>query len=106
MGKPIKIKELAQLFIRVKGLTEGKDVEIRITGRRPGEKMREELVEEGEETLPTTHPRILKILPKDEPREDFLEKIEELVDVALTRDAKAIKSLLKEMIPTYKPEEA
>lgn len=106
MGKPIKIKELAQLFVRVKGLTEGKDVEIRITGKRPGEKMREELVEEGEETLPTTHPRILKILPKDELGEDFLEKIEELVDVALTRDAKAIKSLLKEMIPTYKPEEA
>lgn len=59
MGEPVKIIDLAKDVIRLAGLEEGIDVDIEVTGLRPGEKMFEELFSEGEEYLRTTHEKIL-----------------------------------------------
>lgn len=60
MGEPIKIIDLAKKMIQLSGLEVGKDIEIKITGLRPGEKLYEELLAKEENTLTTHHPKILK----------------------------------------------
>ncbi len=59
MGEPVKIIDLAKDVIRLAGLEEGIDVDIEVTGLRPGEKMFEELFSDGEEYLRTSHEKIL-----------------------------------------------
>ena len=60
MGESVKIIDLAKKMIKLSGLEIGKDIEIKITGLRPGEKLYEELLAAEENTLPTHHPQILK----------------------------------------------
>lgn len=59
MGKPVKIYDLAVKMITLAGLEPGRDIEIRETGLRPGEKLYEELLATKENTLPTYHKKIL-----------------------------------------------
>lgn len=59
MGEEVRIKELAEKMIRLRGLEPGTDVPIIYTGLRPGEKVREELVAEHEQQRPTHHPKVL-----------------------------------------------
>lgn len=75
MGESVKIADLAHKMIQLSGKEVGKDIEIKYTGLRPGEKLYEELLAQEENTLPTHHPKILigKVKPSDP---DFiLEKI-------------------------------
>ena len=58
MGEPVNILELAEDLIRLSGLTPGKDIDIKITGSRPGEKMEEELFTKDEQLDTTSHGRI------------------------------------------------
>ncbi len=58
MGKPIRILDLAQRFVRGQGLEPGRDIPIEITGIRPGEKLFEELAYDSEEMVPTSHPGV------------------------------------------------
>lgn len=60
MGKPVLIAELARKMIQMSGLTPGEDIEIKFTGLRPGEKLREELLDEQEDLIPTHHAKIKK----------------------------------------------
>ncbi|MFN9321270.1 MAG: polysaccharide biosynthesis protein, partial [Chitinophagales bacterium] len=59
MGEPVKIIDLAKKMIQLYGLEEGKDIDIEISGLRPGEKLYEELLADKENTLPTHHPKIM-----------------------------------------------
>jgi FlaA1/EpsC-like NDP-sugar epimerase len=59
MGEPVKIIDLAKKMISLSGLELGKDIEIKVTGLRPGEKLYEELLANEENTLPTHHSKIL-----------------------------------------------
>ena len=59
MGEEIRIVELAERMIRMRGLDPGRDIEIVFTGLRPGERLREELVSADEHTSPTRHPKVL-----------------------------------------------
>lgn len=61
MGDEIKIVDLAQKMIRLRGLDPGREVDIVYTGLRPGEKLHEELVGKDERLLPTDHPRVLQV---------------------------------------------
>jgi FlaA1/EpsC-like NDP-sugar epimerase len=63
MGEPVRIIDLAERMIRLAGRRVGADVEIRVTGMRPGEKLVEELHTEDEQLLPTAHPSIGQLLP-------------------------------------------
>jgi FlaA1/EpsC-like NDP-sugar epimerase len=58
MGEPVRILDLAREMIRRAGLVEGEDIQIQITGVRPGEKLYEELAADTEQTCPTSHPKI------------------------------------------------
>jgi len=60
MGKSVKIIDLAKNMIRLAGFKVGKDIQIIFTGLRPGEKLYEELLNNGENTLPTYHSKIMK----------------------------------------------
>jgi FlaA1/EpsC-like NDP-sugar epimerase len=61
MGPPVKIVDLAEDFIRLSGLTPGRDVSIKFTGVRPGEKLFEELYCSSETVVPTTHPKVFRL---------------------------------------------
>jgi len=99
MGKPVKIKDMAEDLIRLHGLTPGKDIEIIYTGLRPGEKLYEELLTSEEGTTSTKHKKIFKaqIQPLDE--SDLQQSLQTLKE---TTDKQVILKTLKHMIPTYK----
>lgn len=103
MGEPVRIYDLAENLIRLSGLTVGEDIEIKVTGLRPGEKLYEELNMDDEPTVPTANGAITVIKgvrPEVASVEERLAKLEE----ALPRDRDDIKRVLKEAVPTYTPE--
>jgi FlaA1/EpsC-like NDP-sugar epimerase len=63
MGTPVRILDLAQRMIRFSGRRAGADIEIRVTGMRPGEKLTEELCAPDEQPEPTVHPSIVRVKP-------------------------------------------
>ena len=63
MGKPVKILDLAEKMIRLSGLEPYEDIDIKITGLRPGEKLYEELLNDSSTSLPTHHPCLLYTSP-------------------------------------------
>ena len=69
MGEPVPILDLADRMIRLAGRRPGLDVEIRVTGVRPGEKLTEELRTPAELQQPTTHPSIMQLRPTPVPRD-------------------------------------
>jgi FlaA1/EpsC-like NDP-sugar epimerase len=70
MGEPVRILDLAERMIRLAGLRVGADIEVRISGVRPGEKLVEELLADDEPADPTPHPAISRIQPTLPPRAD------------------------------------
>ncbi len=87
MGTPVKIVDLAHNMIRLSGKEPGLDVEVEFIGARPGEKMHEELWGEGEQAVPTPHPKILRSACRSvDPAwlEDELAELERLVDAGET----------------------
>ena len=102
MGEPMRIVDVARELIRLSGLRPDVDIEIRITGLRPGEKLFEELQHSGEAFAPTAHPRITRFLarPMDwEALDGFLARVRELVQA----DRDRCKLGVKELVPEYTP---
>lgn len=101
MGEPVKIVDLARELITLSGFRPGEDIEIEFSGLRPGEKLFEELSIEGEDMVPTRHPKIAvwKNIPKD--RETVRAGIEKLLEVAATQDRLQIIRVLKELVPNF-----
>jgi FlaA1/EpsC-like NDP-sugar epimerase len=100
MGEQIRILDLAEDLIRLSGLEPGKDIEITFTGIRAGEKLSEDLWEEGTEYQKTPHPDIFRV--EDEESNipvNLAQTVEELQHLALEGEASAILSLLDETIP-------
>ncbi len=102
MGKSVKIIELAKKMIRLSGLKEGVDIQIKITGLRPGEKLFEELLASAENTLPTHHPQILIGKVKQSNFEEMKEKITQLVQSFDKQNNEEIVSLMKSIVPEFK----
>ena len=100
MGESVKIIDLAKKMIKLSGLTEGKDIEIKITGLRPGEKLYEELLAKDENTIATHHPKIL-IAKVRESKENVTEIIEELISLYDSQNNKNIVKLMKDIVPEY-----
>jgi FlaA1/EpsC-like NDP-sugar epimerase len=101
MGEPVKIVDLARELITLSGLRPGEDIEIVFTGPRPGEKLFEELSIKGEDMQPTRHPKIgiWKNIPMDSNK--LRAGINELVDIARTRNHSEIVQKIKELVPEY-----
>lgn len=100
MGKPVRIVDLAKKMIRLSGLELGKDIEIKITGLRPGEKLYEELLADKENTLPTHHPQILKgkvCLTTG----NIEQEIDELIYLFDQQDNEAIVKQMKQIVPEF-----
>jgi FlaA1/EpsC-like NDP-sugar epimerase len=104
MGDPIRIVDMAQDLIRLHGLEPDKDIPIEFTGLRPGEKLYEELITEGEGIVPTGHKKIMVLRGSSYPPEIVLKQVEELIAVARLSNDSSIKRKLKEIVPEYTPE--
>jgi FlaA1/EpsC-like NDP-sugar epimerase len=100
MGESVKIIDLAKKMIQLNGLELGKDIEIKITGLRPGEKLFEELLAEEENTIPTHHPQILKAKIRVE-NDVQLERIDTLIKLFETQKNTDIVSKMKEIVPEF-----
>jgi FlaA1/EpsC-like NDP-sugar epimerase len=101
MGDPVRIVDLATDMIRLSGLEVGKDVEIRYTGVRPGERLFEERFWGGEDVAPTAHPKVVyarnALLPPG-----FGEMLDELLEAAREcRPAEELRRLLKALVPDF-----
>ena len=103
MGEPVRIMDLARDMITLSGLRPGADIEIVFTGRRPGEKLFEELANEGENVGPTSHPKIGIWKHRPEDREQVLRGIERLIALADGGDLSEIQAQLKSIVPEYDP---
>lgn len=100
MGESVKIIDLAKKMIQLNGLELGKDIEIKITGLRPGEKLYEELLASEENTIPTHHPQILKAQIRTEEAEQ-LKRIDDLIHLFETQRNTEIVAKMKEIVPEF-----
>ncbi len=100
MGESVKIIDLAKKMIQLSGLEVGKDIEIKVTGLRPGEKLYEELLAAEENTLPTHHPQILKAKVRVE-GEEQMEKIDTLIKLFESQNNEDMVRKMKEIVPEY-----
>ncbi len=104
MSKPVKIMDMARQMIELSGYRPGIDIEIKISGLRPGEKLFEELRLEDEIHERTEHPRIFRLRKDYRTEPDVGEAwLSELRDVALSGDPGEIKQVMKRFVPEYKP---
>jgi FlaA1/EpsC-like NDP-sugar epimerase len=103
MGEPIRIADLARNMIRLSGRVPDEEVEVRYTGLRPGEKLYEELITEGEGTRPTYHEKI-KIFQGPPTGRDLVERaVLELETLVAQRNEAGVVAQLKRMVPEYRP---
>jgi FlaA1/EpsC-like NDP-sugar epimerase len=101
MGTPFKIYDLAILMIRLSGLRFPEDLEIKISGLRPGEKINEELLSSNEIAKSTYHQKIKVAQSKQQTLEDTELKILELCDKASSFQNLELVSVIKSIIPEY-----
>jgi FlaA1/EpsC-like NDP-sugar epimerase len=102
MGESVKIINLAKKMITLSGLRVDRDIEIKFTGLRPGEKLYEELLNNNENTLPTHHPKILKAT-LNTPSYSFMEiQASDLERILNEGDNNDLVAKIKDVIPEYK----
>jgi FlaA1/EpsC-like NDP-sugar epimerase len=102
MGESVKIINLAKKMITLRGLRVDRDIEIKFTGLRPGEKLYEELLNNNENTLPTHHPKILKAT-LNTPSYSFMEiQASDLERILHEGDNNDLVAKIKDVIPEYK----
>lgn len=102
MGEPVKIYDLAYNLIKLSGFEPNVDIDIEITGLRPGEKLYEELLMSEEGLTETKHKKIFIGKPNDFDFDYISNKISELIELSIYGSAEEIKNKLKEIVPTYK----
>lgn len=103
MGEPVKIYDLAESLIRLSGFVPNQEIQIEITGLRPGEKLYEELLIQEEGLEKTAHDKIFVEEPMDITMENIKEKLEKLTDLLNKGNSNLedTKNVIKEIIPTY-----
>jgi FlaA1/EpsC-like NDP-sugar epimerase len=101
MGESVKIIDLAKNMLKLSGLEEGRDIEIKITGLRPGEKLYEEVLSDKENSLPTPHEKILIAKVREYSYDDISQQISQLISLFDEQNNEKIVAQLKLMIPEY-----
>lgn len=99
MGEPVRIADLAQRMIDLSG---AKNIEIKYTGLRDGEKLYEEVLNDAEQTKPTVHPKIKVAAVREYPYDLALKNEKDLYEISLLYDDMAIVKKMKEIVPEYK----
>ena len=99
MGEPVRIADLAQRMIDLSG---AKNIEIKYTGLRDGEKLYEEVLNDAEQTKSTVHPKIKVAAVREYPYELALKNEKDLYELSLHYDDMAIVKKMKEIVPEYK----
>jgi FlaA1/EpsC-like NDP-sugar epimerase len=100
MGESVKIYDLAVKMIKLSGLTLGKDIAIKFTGLRPGEKLYEELLATAENTKPTPHKKIMIADVRKYDYPDIENEIEQLIASKNEAPLNVVKQM-KEIVPEY-----
>ena len=99
MGQPVKIVDLAKRMITLSGAG---NIEIKFMGLRDGEKLYEEVLNDKEGTLPTTHPKIMVAKVRSYDYETACRNEQRLLEASRTFDDMAIVRIMKEIVPEYK----
>lgn len=99
MGKPVRIADLAQRMIDLSG---AKNIEIKYTGLRDGEKLYEEVLNDAEQTMPTCHPKIKVAAVREYPYDLALKNEKDLYQLSFDADDMTIVKKMKEIVPEYK----
>ena len=105
MGQPVKIADLAKNLIQLSGYTPGRDIEIKYTGLRPGEKLYEELLMDEEGLQATENDRIHIGKPIVFDEDEFLKDLSNLYKEAYA-ETKEMKQIVHKIVPTYHLREA
>ncbi len=104
MGEPVSIYHIAEELIRLSGLEPDKDIPIVISGKRPGEKLFEELLTAEEGTSATCHQKIFSAKKSQKIDKKYIKKIDRLISLARENSGDGLLfSVLKELVPTYQP---
>ncbi len=93
MGEPVRILDLARDMIRLSGLREGEDIDLEVTGLRPGEKLFEELYNDSEQHKPTSHKKIMTADSDTQPIVSVLHQVRQLEAVANSPASEALATL-------------
>jgi len=101
MGEPIRILDMAKRMIRLSGFEPYEDIDIEITGLRPGEKLYEELLSDSSTSLPTHHPKIMISKVPSGSFEDINMKMKTLIKTATRHKDRQVVKLLKELVPEF-----
>jgi len=101
MGTPIKIADMARDLIRLSGFEPDVDIKIEYIGLRPGEKLYEELITEGENIVPTRHEKIMVLKGIECDLQLLNGKVDELAHFAEEQDGEQVKMKLKQIVPEY-----
>ena len=105
MGEPVLIKDIANELIKLSGFTPDVDIPIEYIGLRPGEKMYEELITEGENITDSPHEKIMILKnPISHGWNKILAESEKIVDISNTYDSDLIKKKLVNLVPEYLPD--
>jgi FlaA1/EpsC-like NDP-sugar epimerase len=106
MGKPVKIDEMARQLIELSGFEAVREIEIRYTGLRPGEKLYEELSHNEEVTEKTEHRKLWKLKPHSSTQHeesDFKRSLELIIEEAARGNISQAKQRIKDLVPEYQP---
>lgn len=107
MGEPVRVIELAEKMIRMKGLTPGQDILIRVTGPRPGEKLTETVFYEREQVQDTKVDGVLEVTSNGSPPiAEVQARLDAIVSYAARRDPQASLSMMKALAPELFTEDA
>ena len=101
MGEAVKIIDLAKKIIRLAGFTPYKDIDIKVIGLRPGEKLYEELLNEKSSTLPTYNDKIMIAKVETYDYESINSEIRELIDYAKNQQTDKIVKKMKAIVPEF-----
>ena len=106
MGKPVRVADFAENFIRLSGFIPHKEIKIKYTGLRPGEKLYEELFDITEKSVSTAHSKLMMAIPDVPPRELLNQHIADLEHAVLNYAADEVDTIIQKIVPNFRNERA